>query len=134
MRLGRHGILARALVAIGLIALSSSWAAISHASEILPPPAEFSMIIAVIDRPEMRSYQPYSGLQFGFRPTPPIPRGVRSTRPRIVMPKRVAPLIEYGTATPYSAQGYAYCANPPGDFEPRTGPYDSQPIERSQCP
>ena len=50
MRLGRHGILARALVAIGLIALSSLWAAISSAAEILPQPAEFSMLTAVIDR------------------------------------------------------------------------------------
>jgi hypothetical protein len=96
--------------------------------------AAASMLVPVIDRPEMRSFQPYSGLQYGFRPTSPIKRGVKSKRPRIVMPKRVAPLIENGRATPYSAHGYAYCADPPGDFEPRTGPYDSRPIERRQCP
>ena len=88
----------------------------------------------VIDRPEMRSYQPYSGLQFGFRPTLPIQRGVKSKRPRVVMPKRVAPLTESGKDTPHSARGYAYCADPPGDFEPRTGPYDPHPVERQQCP
>jgi hypothetical protein len=92
------------------------------------------MLTPVIDRPEMRSYQPYSGLQFGFRPRTPTQRGVKSKRPRIVTPKRVAPLIEYGTTTPYSAQGYAYCAEPPGNFEPRTGPYDPAPIGKAQCP
>jgi hypothetical protein len=93
--------------------------------------AERWMVTPVIDRPEMRSFQPYSGLQFGFRPTRPIQRGVKSKRPKVVMPKRVEPLIEYGRA--YPSQGYAYCANPPGDFEPRTGPYNPQPIERRHC-
>jgi hypothetical protein len=131
---GPRTILASTLVASALIALSPSWAAVSHAAEAFQRPPELWMLTPVIDRPEMRSYQPYSGLQFGFRPTPPIQRGVKSKRPRVVMPRRVAPLIENGTDTPYAAQGYAYCGNPPGDFEPRSGPYGSQPIERRQCP
>jgi hypothetical protein len=134
MNLGWRSIPTKALASLATLAwilLSST--AVSSA-ETLQRPAETWMLTPVVDRPEMRSYQPYSGLQFGFRPTAPIQRGVKSKRPRVVMPKRVGPTIEYGRATPYSAQGYAYCADPPGDFEPRTGPYDSRPIERRQCP
>ena len=90
-----------------------------------------SVVMPVIDRPEIRSYKPYSTLQFGFRPRPSIQRGVRTTRPRIVMPKRVAPLLDDGG---YSAQGYSYCADAPGAIEPREGPYGSAPIGPGQCP
>ncbi len=68
-------------------------------------------------RPEMRSYQPYSGLQFGFRPEPPGQRGIRlnpSTRPKIIMPEPVSPLIEYHTPTPRAGQYYRYCSRPVG--------------------
>ncbi len=87
----------------------------------------------VIDRPEIRSYQPYSGLQFGFRPKLPIQRGVRVSRPEIVMPRPVAPLIEYGPPTPYSAQWYAYCTEQTGSIEPRDGPYAGQPSGTRRC-
>jgi hypothetical protein len=63
----------------------------------------------IVERPEIRSYQPYSGLQFGFRPEPRR-RRIGKARPQVVMPEPVAPLIEYGTDQPYSAQYYAYCA------------------------
>ncbi len=90
-------------------------------------------IVRVADRPEMRSYQPYSGLQFGFRPEPPVQRGVATERPTIVMPKRLAPLIEYGTPSPYSAQWYAYCAERFQGLEPRTGRYTTYSGESRYC-
>jgi len=65
-----------------------------------------------IERPEMRSHQPYSGLQFGFRPEPPRARGIRrenDTRPKIVMPIPLSPLIEYGPPSPHTSQYYRYC-------------------------
>jgi hypothetical protein len=71
---------------------------------IVSPPA--------IERPEIRSYQPYSGLQFDFRPEPPGERGIRpkrETRPRVVMPVPVSPLIEYGQSNPDASQYYRYC-------------------------
>jgi len=105
---------------------------ISLAADIEPFPAGTgSVVMPVIDRPEIRSYKPYSTLQFGFRPRPPIQRGVRTTRPRIVMPKRVAPLLDDGG---YSAQGYSYCADAPGGIEPREGPYGPAPVSPGQCP
>ena len=63
-------------------------------------------------RPEIRSYQPYSGLHFGFRPEPPGRRGIRpkrTTRPEIIMPEPVSPLVEHGTPTPHAGQYYRYC-------------------------
>ena len=90
-----------------------------------------ALIMPVIDRPEIRSYKPYSTLQFGFRPRPPVQRGVRTTRPRIVIPKRVAPLLDDDG---YSAQGYSYCADAPGAIEPREGPYGPAPIGPGECP
>jgi hypothetical protein len=133
MTVGSRTMSVRAFATLALIAFSSS-VAVSSAAEILQRPAELWMLTPVIDRPEMRSFQPYSGLQFGFRPTPPIQRGVKSKRPKVIMPKRVAPLIEFDRATPNSAQGYAYCPEPPGNIEPRTGPYDPAPSRTSQCP
>jgi hypothetical protein len=88
----------------------------------------------VVDRPEIRSYQPYSGLQFNFSPTPPVQRGVQRKRPKIVAPKRVEPLIEYGPSRPYSSGGYAYCVDRPGQIEPRDGPYGGQPLGQRTCP
>lgn len=89
-------------------------------------------IFLVSERPEMRSYQPYAGLQFGFRPTPPSERGTRSRRSDVVMPKRVAPLIEYGRRGAYSAQWYRYCADRfDGTLEPRADPFDSGSRQRT---
>ncbi len=93
-----------------------------------------SSIMPVIDRPEIRSYQPYSGLQQGFRPLPPVQRGVRTLRPKIIAPKPVAPLILYGPPYPYVAQGYSYCPDPLQPIEPREGPYGPRPIGPRQCP
>ncbi len=92
-----------------------------------------SHVVRVVDRLEMHSYQPYSGLQFGFRPEPPAQHGVTSERPTIVMPKRLAPLIEYGTPSPYSAQWYAYCAEKFQSFEPRSGRYTTYSGESRLC-
>jgi hypothetical protein len=66
---------------------------------------------AEVQRPEMRSFQPYSGLQFGFRPEPPGERGIRpkrKARPEITTPKAVSPLIEYGAPSPNASQYYRY--------------------------
>ena len=80
--------------------------------------------LQVIDRPEIRSFQPYSGLRYGFRPTPPARLGVRTGRPQVIMPKRVAPLIGYGNPPPSTSLGYAYCAErPSGTIEPSGPPY-----------
>ena len=65
-----------------------------------------------IQRPEMRSHQPYSGLQFGFRPEPPRERGIRpktEKRPKVVVPVPVAPLMEYGKPRPYASRPFRYC-------------------------
>jgi hypothetical protein len=81
-----------------------------HPPELTLPSIESPPPLA---RPELRSYRPYSGLQFGFRPEPPGKRGIRpeeETRPEVVMPEPVAPLIEYGTPSPYASRHYSYCA------------------------
>ena len=93
-----------------------------------------SQITPVIDRPEMRSYQPYSGLQFNFAPTPPVQRGVHRKRPKIVAPRPVEPVIEYGPSRPHSMGRYDYCVDPPGQIEPRAGPYGDQPLGQRTCP
>jgi hypothetical protein len=97
----------------------------SGALPIAAPASEAARptIVAVVERPEIRSFQPYSGLQYGFRPTPRPQRGVVEKRPRVVTPTPVPPLIEYGTPTPYSAQWYTYCAEKYRSFEPSTGRY-----------
>lgn len=68
----------------------------------------------VLPRPEIRSYQPYSGLQYDFRPEPPGERGIRpedeETRPQVVMPEAVPPLMEYGHPPPHSGGHYSYCS------------------------
>jgi hypothetical protein len=92
------------------------------------------LIVPVIDRPEIRSYQPYSGLQFNFAPTPPVQRGVHRKRPKIVEPRPVEPVIEYGASRAHSTGGYAYCLDRPGQIEPRDGPYGDQPLGQRTCP
>ena len=49
------------------------------------------------------------------------------------MPKRLAPLIDYGTPKPYSAQWYAYCAEKFQSFEPGTGRYTTYSGESRVC-
>jgi hypothetical protein len=88
----------------------------------------------VIDRPEIRSYQPYSGLQFNFSPEPPVQRGVHQKRPKIIAPRPVEPVIELGPPGPYSVERYAYCPDRPGQIEPRDGPYGDTPLGQSTCP
>ena len=122
-------------LALGVFVLAGGVVAaspIGHAAGIGPfAAAPAAVAMPVIDRPEIRSYKPYSTLQFGFRPQPPIQRGVRTTRPRIVMPKRVTPLLDDDG---YSGQGYSYCADAPGAIEPREGPYGPAPIGPGECP
>ncbi len=100
-----------------------------YAPAVVPP----YRVIRVIDRPEMRSYQPYAGLQFGFRPDPPVERGVERKRPEVIMPTPLQPLIEYGKPGPYSAQWYAYCAAKFQSFEPSTGFYTTLSGRRRVC-
>lgn len=85
------------------------------------------------NRLEMHSYQPYSGLQYGFRPDPPANRTFGRRPPQVVMPERIAPLIEYGKPTPYSAQWYVYCADRYRSFEPDTGLYTSYSGVKRRC-
>ena len=88
----------------------------------------------IIDRPEIRSYQPYSGLQFNFAPEPPLQRGVHQKRPKIIAPRPVEPVIELGRPGPYSVERYAYCPDRPGQIEPREGPYGDTPLGQGTCP
>jgi hypothetical protein len=92
------------------------------------------LVAPVIDRPEIRSYQPYSGLQFNFAPEPPVQRGVRQKRPKIIAPRPVEPVIEFGPPRPYAVERYAYCSDRPGQIEPRDGPYGDQPLGQRTCP
>ncbi len=91
-------------------------------------------VTPVIDRPEIRSYQPYSGLQFNFAPEPPLQRGVRQKRPKIIAPRPVEPVIELGPPRAYSVERYAYCPDRPGQIEPRDGPYGDAPLGQRTCP
>ncbi len=88
------------------------------APELYTPPGG---IVGRGERLEMRSYLPYSGLQKGFRPPPPMQHGVVTDRLEIVQPIPLAPLMD--TPTPFSAQWYAYCAERYRSFEPSTGTY-----------
>jgi hypothetical protein len=119
------------------MALTGAVLAPGAAPDALPRAAPLATtagpLMPVIDRPEMRSYQPYSGLQYGFRPTPPIERGMRRDRPEVVMPTPVPPLIRSGVPHPYSAQWYAYCAQKYRSFEPGTGLYTTFSGDRRMC-
>jgi len=90
----------------------------------LPPPPRPA------GRPEMRSYQPYSGLQYGFRPTPPVERSVRASEPQITMPKRVEPLVRNGTLS----LGYAYCPEPRANIGLPSAPFGGPPAPSRTCP
>ena len=131
-----------ALFAALLAAAAGARAAPMLAPEVFAPvvnapelaaPAIVPAIIPVVDRLEMRSYQPYSTLQYGFRPVPPVQRGVARKQLEIVKPQRLAPLIPYGSPTPWSAKWYAYCAKRYQSFEPGTGLYTSFSGNRRLC-
>jgi hypothetical protein len=130
---GSWRVLVSAIVVIGAIG-----GAIANARPIALPPrviaTQPTLVTPVIDRPEIRSYQPYSGLQFNFSPEPLPQRGVHRKRPKIVAPRPVDPVIEYGPSGSYSTGGYAYCTDRPGQIEPRDGPYGDAPLGQRTCP
>jgi hypothetical protein len=120
----------------GLVVSASLGGPWAVALPVMPPDAirPILPVTPVVDRPEIRSYQPYSGLQFRFRPEPPLQRGVRQKRPKIVAPKPVEPVIEFGSPRPYSVERYTYCPDRPGQIEPRDGPYGHAPLGQRTCP
>lgn len=94
---------------VGALALLAALAGPVLADDVRPP---LVTTAPAGERPAMRSHQPYSGLQYGFRPEPPGQRGIRpetDTRPEIVEPTRVPPLVEFGTRRPHGSQYYRYC-------------------------
>lgn len=98
-----------ALMGLALLAPSVG----SAAADVVRP----TIVAPTIDRPDIRSYQPYSGLQFGFRPEPPGQRGIRpdrDSRPRVVKPIPVSPLIEYDPRAPFSGPSYRFCSRAAG--------------------
>lgn len=122
---------------IGMVAVSATMAGALPIAQAVGDPKVFvsgAFGTLIVDRPEIRSYQPYSGLQFNFSPEPPIQRGVGQKRPKIVAPRPVEPVIEYGAPRAYSAEGYAYCPDRPGQIEPREGPYAGAPLGQRTCP
>jgi hypothetical protein len=102
-RAGRTLLLARSASAVVALAVLLATATLAAADGIRVPGG------AAPVRPEIRSYQPYSGLQFGFRPEPPVDRR-EPERPRVVRPEAVPPLIRSGPPLPHDAQYYGYCA------------------------
>ena len=90
-------------------------------------------LIQVQDRLELRSYNPYAGLQFETPLYGPPQRGVESTRPEVIMPSRKSPIFHQGTPDPYTAQWYAYCSGKYVSFEPRTGLYTSFSGQKRLC-
>jgi hypothetical protein len=125
---------AKRKTALILVAAALGWAIAAPALASNPELARIGGIEPVQDRLELRSYEPYSTLQYGFRPEPPSPpRGVRKTRPEIVKPTRVAPLIRSGAPVPYTADWYRYCARSYRSFEPGTGLYTSYSGARRVC-
>ena len=67
---------------------------------------------SVVDRPEIRSYQPYSGLQCDFRPSRHPARGaIEAAENRRAEASGAAHRIRTGEPI---RGGYAYCADRPG--------------------
>lgn len=81
-------------------------------------------------RPELRSYQPYAGLQYRFRPKPPVERSIRAEAPEITTPKRVEPLVEDGKLS----LGYAYCAEPRENIGLPGARFGGPPAPSRTCP
>jgi hypothetical protein len=90
-------------------------------------------LIRVQDRLELRSYNPYAGLQFETPLYGPPQRGVGPTRPEVIMPSRKSPIFHQGTPDPYTAQWYAYCSGRYLTFEPRTGLYTTFSGRKRLC-
>ena len=85
-------------------------------------------------RPEVRSYQPYSGLQEEpVVPLPPAERGVERKRPEIPTPRARSPVIIHGAPEAYTAQWYVYCAAKHQSFEPGDGLYTTYSGRRRIC-
>jgi hypothetical protein len=118
---------------VALAVILGAGAAHAMPARVVSDHAAANAIVRVMDRPEIRSYQPHSGLQYGFRPTPPPQRGVRRQRPEVVMPVPISPLIERGVPDSYSAQWYVYCAQKYQSFDPGTGLYTTFSGARRLC-
>jgi hypothetical protein len=85
-------------------------------------------------RQELRSYQPYAGLQEApVVPLPPEERGVERRRPEIPMPRARSPVITHGTPDAYTAQWYVYCEAKYRSFEPGTGLYTTNSGRKRIC-
>jgi hypothetical protein len=117
-----------------LIALAGASGPLPATSEAIadqfadkPPP------IQVQDRLELRSYNPYAGLQFETPLYGPPQRGVGPTRPEVIMPSRKSPIFHQGTPDPYTAQWYAYCSGRYLTFEPRSGLYTTFSGRKRLC-
>jgi hypothetical protein len=93
----------------------TAWAALPLGPGAALGSGAFTAGIPIVDRPEIRSFQRFE-------------RGVRTTRPRIILPKRV---IEEEA---FLAGDYTYCADAPSNIEPREGPYAAAPIPLPYCP
>jgi BA14K-like protein len=101
--------------------------------EIADQFADKPRLIQVQDRLELRSYNPYAGLQFEAPLYGPPQRGVEFTRPEVIMPSRKSPIFHQGTPDPYTAQWYAYCSGKYVTFEPRTGLYTTFSGRKRLC-
>jgi hypothetical protein len=85
-------------------------------------------------RQEMRSYQPYAGLQIApVVPLPPAERGVERKRLETPMPIPRSPVIAPGAPAAYTAQWYVYCSAKYRSFEPGTGLYTTFSGARRIC-
>src|SRR5688572_13349231 len=119
------------LCALVMLATLAGMPSTGHTAQAGPSAAG---IVLVQDRLEMRSFQPYAGLQDENVPVDaPVQRGVRKTRPEIVRPTAVNPVIETGVPRAFTAQWYKYCAQRYRSFEPGTGLYTSFSGQRRQC-
>jgi hypothetical protein len=85
-------------------------------------------------RHEMRSYQPYSGLQVApVVPLPPAERGAERKRLETPAPVPRSPVLVPGAPAAYTAQWYLYCAAKYQSFEPGTGLYTTFSGKRRIC-
>ncbi len=90
---------------IGLAVLAATLALTGSGSAFSPGRITVAGVIFVQTRPELRSFQPYAGLQDQNVPiVPPLPR--YTTRPAVIMPTPLPPVIHHGAPRPYSDQWY----------------------------
>ena len=96
--------MANRLCALLMLATLMGMPSYGHTAQAGPSAAG---IVLVQDRLEMRSFQPYAGLQDENVPVDvPIQRGVKKVRPEIVKPTAVNPVIDTGVPSPFTAQWY----------------------------